>query len=56
MTEEKSLKNSGNKTVIIATVAVIAVIVVAGLIYNSQKQEKSVSMSFGDKEISATIK
>lgn len=55
MTEEKSNKDSGNKTVIIAAVAVIVVIVVAGLIYNSQRQEKSVSMSIGGKEVSATI-
>lgn len=60
MSEEKADKKSGmqfdGKTVVIAAV-VVAVVVVSGLlIYQHNQKKNTVSVSFGDKTISATIK
>lgn len=59
MTEDKKPENaegkqSNNKMIIIAVVAVAAVVIVGALAV-SQSKDETVSMKVGDKEFSATI-
>ena len=53
MSENKP--KSDNKTVIIAAVVVALIVIGGGLYYNKQKNTKTISMSVGGKEISATF-